>query len=273
MDFASSKEFDEIIQLLVHSGFNASLYKKSFLKRRITAALRRSNAKTPEDYVKLLHQEPKHLDDLRKSFSINVTHFFRNLDSFQQLENVFLPAIIKDKEQKKKEMIKVWSVGCANGAEPYSLAIIFFRLLGSSQAKKNVKLLATDYNSNLLEIAKKGEYRKASLKEVPSSIIHKFFFEQSPDLFHIDSRIKQMVDFQIHDILKDQPPKNLDLIVCRNLLIYLATGYQTQIFQSFADSLNKDGLLVLGRTEIIPFQFRSKYQILDNKHRVYQKRG
>ena len=266
-----SREVEIIKEALGKAGFNPTRYKASFLKRRITAAFRRSGVKSREEFLEQLKKNPEELKKLTNFFSINVTRFFRNQDTFEILEKRFLPQLVAEKLQANNSAIKVWSVGCATGAEPYTFAIMFVRILGDSLAQINVRILGTDVNPYLLQIAEKGIYPEGSVEEVPHTIRKMYFRNTSPELFQISPTIQQMVHFRIHDLLKDPPFKQQDVIVCRNVLIYFSRQSQDKIYEEFTTALKHHGLLILGRTEILPTQYRTWFKILDKKHRIYQK--
>lgn len=265
-------EVDEIIkEVLGKIGFNPTRYKDSFLKRRIEAAIRRSRLKSHEEYLEMLKKNPEALKELKQYFSINVTRFFRNQDTFEQLERHYFPQLLAKKRQANNLSLRVWSVGCATGAEPYTLAILFTKILGESLAQTYVRIIGTDYNPHLLQIAEQGLYPAASMEEVPPSILTTYFRQNSLEFYQIRPSIKQLVQFRLHDLLKDPPLKQQDVIVCRNVLIYFSHQSQQQLFEEFATALKQNGLLILGRTEVLPSHYRLIFKNLDKKHRIYQK--
>lgn len=269
----SEQELEVIKKLLVNGGFNTARYKDNFMKRRIKFAFTRSKLHSKEEYISLLKGNPEALRELEIYFSINVTRFFRNYGTFEQLETHYLPQLIARKRKKSEGeeiSIKVWSVGCANGSEPYTLAILFSRLLGD-QAPERVRILATDYNPAQLQFAKEGIYPADLLKEVPPAILKRYFTEHSPNHYQIDPRIKQMVQFRFHDLLKDKPQGLQDVIVCRNVLIYFALEPQLKIYNELSKCLLPQGLLILGRTEVLHVQFGLPFKSLNSRHRIYQK--
>ena len=269
----TSCELEIIKEMLAHDGLNIKQYQDKFLKRRIKAAIRRSEAKSPKEYIKLLKTNPEERKKLEPFFSINVTRFFRNYETFELLEKHYLPQLIARKQKTSIGtyfLVKIWSVGCANGAEPYTLAILYFQILGDSLSSQ-VRITGTDVNIYQLEIAKKGLYPAVSMEEVPSSILKMLFTKQTPEFYQINPRIQKMVQFRVHNILEDPPLEQLDMILCRNVLIYFSRESQRKIYKELAKSLNPHGLLILGRTESLPVQHRLPFKVLDRRHKIYQK--
>lgn len=273
--FVTKQELESVKALLVNEGFNTGRYKNTFLRRRIQASRHRSGAKTHNEYLKMLKKSSITLQKLINSFSINVTRFFRNYETFERLETKFFAQMVEQKRaicKNNEFIIKVWSIGCANGSEPYTLAILFSRMLGDL-AQQLVRIVGTDYNPAHLEYAQKGVYHTTSLEEVPPAFLHQYFTKQSSEYYQIDSQIKQMVQFRFHDLLKDKPLGKQDIIVCRNVLIYFSREAQLRIFEELAKSLKTHGLLILGRTEVLPFINELPFKITDTTHKVYRKLG
>lgn len=263
--------FKMIKKLLDKAGFKTYRYKDSFLKRRINAGCRRSSVKSLKKYHELLKKNPEQIKKLEQYFSINMTRFYRNQDTFEQIEQHYLSMLVKKKKLSNNVSIKLWSVGCATGAEPYTYAIILNNLLKKSIIKSNIRIIGTDNNQQLLSIAKEGIYPAASMDEVPLTILKTNFTKNSDELYQINPQIKKMVQFQFHDLLKDPPLKQQDIISCRNVLIYFSRQAQFNLYNELIHSLKPNGLLIIGRTEILPSQFRTHLKILDSKHRIYQK--
>lgn len=242
--------------------------------RRIEAAYHRSKTNSLEEYLAKLRKNPEELKNLKQFFSINVTRFFRNQDTFEQLSRLYLPQLIaKKKNNGNNFLLNIWSVGCANGAEPYTLAIMLSQILGEPIAQINVKIIGSDINSEMLQVAEKGIYSVKSMEEVPKSILKQYFTKLPPELYQINHQIQKMVHFRYHDLLNDRPLMQQDLVVCRNVLIYFSRQSQGKLFDELTKSLKPHGLLILGRTEILPHHYRSKFTLMDTKHRIYQKNG
>jgi chemotaxis protein methyltransferase CheR len=241
--------------------------KKSHLLRRIRVRMLRSGFTSFSDYFIFLKTNNDEKSQLQLAFSINVTKFFRNSDTFEFLKKDVIPNVINNSTSK---MIKVWSAGCANGAEPYSLAILFENF---KVRVNRVIITATDYNYELLAFAKKGIYSDDYFDETTPEILQKYFVKQDSKNYKVKSNIQSYIEFKKHNLVKDRvlAERAFDLIVCRNVLIYFNRELQPTLFEKFYSALKPKGYLVLGRTESMPLDLRKKFKMINTTHRVFQK--
>ena len=243
------KSIDAIFDLLEkRSGTDFSLYKPTTIMRRINH--RMSNLKIPSltDYYSMIKNTPKELDILFETVLIGVTQFFRDEKAFVSLKK----ELAKYREDKKPgDSIRVWSVGCATGEEPYSIAILLHEILQSSISKYQVQIFASDIDEKALNIARQGIYGKNNLENIPEELIKRYFEKRDGIHYQIKKSIKQYTLFTRHDISNDPPFVKLDMVVCRNLLIYFNNNLQKQSFQIFHYSLRPKGLLFLGKSESV----------------------
>lgn len=254
---------------LLQMGFNISSYKSNYLKRRLRVLLRRAECSTYSAYLKKLQQDPREVDKLKKTFSINVTRFFRNLDSFWAVQRHALPELfLKDSSEG---IVKVWSAGCAMGPEPYTLAMLIHDFRIRHPRARKARIVGTDLNPDLLRIAALGEYASETFEETPASFKAKYTTQVGNERFRINGPVKSMVQFQQHDLLSPVSMGAQDFIVCRNVLIYFSREQQEKIFTSFRNSLSDGGILLLGRTETLPFTYRSEFEMVDGRHRIYRR--
>jgi len=241
-------------------------YKDLCIKRRIAARIRAVGLGHPEPYIELLTTSEQEQQQLLTALSIHVSHFFRNPSTFRVLENRVLPELVaKAREQKTK--LRVWSVGCANGEEPYSLALLCMKILRDTDP---LTIIGTDLSPAALQRAKRGCYEASRLAEVSGELLEEFFELRGKD-YCLDDRIKKIVRFFRHDILSDQPFYRADLILCRNLLIYFSRGQQQRILQILAAALPPGGFLVLGRAETLVTACRELFRCIDPAERIYQR--
>jgi chemotaxis protein methyltransferase CheR len=194
------------------------------------------------EYAMLLKSDSNEPSLLFKSFSINVTEFYRDAFVWQCLYSQIIPQILRTNVPP----FKIWSAGCASGEEPYSLAILLKEAIGTRNLKFNV--IATDINTEALQQAKKGQYNSATLKNLSSELIKKYFIKVNDDRFDVNDELKQLVNFEQEDILSFQINK-VNLITCRNVLIYYDKSAQELIFKKFHNILIKNGYLVIGQDE------------------------
>jgi two-component system CheB/CheR fusion protein len=222
------------------------------------------------DYYRFLKENPSEVEILFKELLINVTNFFRDTDGFETIKNVVLPRILKTK--KEGEVIRIWVAGCSTGEEAYSIAIIVNEVLSSEEKNKKLKvqIFATDIDEISIEKARSGIFAMDITGFVSPERLQNYFIKKTNG-YVIKKEIREMVVFAPQSIIKDPPFTKLDVISCRNLLIYLNTEIQKKIMTLFHYSLNKKGYLFLGASEGIS-GYTNLYEPLESKHRIYQKK-
>ncbi len=272
MVIPAERMYDEIIQYITHSdsietsaGINGSLdaifgllkkrsgtdfsmYKPSTIMRRVNHRIANLQLGSMIEYYELIKSKPSELDNLFDTVLIGVTEFFRDANAFDHLRDQ-LKELIKEKEPG--DSIRIWSVGCATGEEPYSIAILLHELLDHKSDQFHIQIFASDVDDRAIAFGRKGVYNKDSLANLPVEIIKNYFVKHDDLHYKISKEIKQRVLFTKHDITTDPPFVKLDLIVCRNLLIYFNNILQKQTFQIFHYSLRTKGLLFLGKSESV----------------------
>ncbi len=268
------QSFNLIKQYLYKRGFcDISSYKDKYLSRRLAIRMRGRNCKTYEDYYDILVQNDKEINLLKKSLSINVTKFFRDPDTWEEFQSIMKSYIKERNEIKISPSLRIWSAGCAVGSEPYSIACIIHHALGNQFRKLNVKIYASDFNEELLQIARRGIYEGEILENVPKEFLINYF-EPFAKGKRVKYNIRRMVDYSFVNLLKDQYrfPK-LDIIFCRNVIIYFSKDIQNEIFRKFYNLLVPNGFLILGRTEILSQSFRESFDVYSLRHRIYRKKS
>lgn len=255
MDFEGFKSM-----IFKKSGIDLSSYKERQMKRRIDTFMGRYNCVDYQAFYSLLEKDQSVYTEFINFITINVSEFYRNPSQWIILEKEILPIILKN----KKSRLNIWSAACSTGEEPYSLVMLLSKFFNF----KDIKILATDIDSEALAKAKEGIYHERSLKNLPKEFLSKYFIN-SDGSYKISDIIKECVDFRKHDLLKDEYPSNMDLIVCRNVLIYFTEDVKDRIFRKFHSSLNYGGVLFLGSTEQIIFP--QKYGFKTVKSFFYMK--
>jgi chemotaxis protein methyltransferase CheR len=255
-----------IIRYLVSQGIKVDYYKEKYIARRLRVRMGRLNITTYLDYLSYLKKNTSELIILKESLSINVTRFFRNKDTFDILQEKIFPRIIN--EHKKSEY-NIWSAGCAVGAEPYTVSIIAGEYL--SKHGVSTRILATDVNEDLLKIARSAIYTPPYLAEMSEADAKKYFRLTIEGNYEVNPVVKSRVNFSRQDLTKDTYPTGFDLIICRNVLIYIDKDAQEEIISKFVNSLNPGGLLILGRTETLLGVWKNKLTTISGIHRIYQK--
>ncbi|MFX0085525.1 MAG: CheR family methyltransferase [Candidatus Hodarchaeota archaeon] len=268
LQFPDPQDIENIPRLfnfLASKNINHEAYKEKYFLRRIWNRMMRTNATSYSDYLTVVKDNPTELNRLLDTLSINVTRFFRDIDLFTKLQKEILPKICG----KKENMIRAWSAGCAVGAEPYSIAIMISKIRNNDL--DNVRIFATDICQEFLNQAKKGVYSADLLTELNQSQMAAFFSPVGQGLFQIDSKIRNSVTFKQHDLKTNPPFKDIDLILCRNVLIYFSRQESERLFGRFYGTLKHDGYLVLGKCELIPASVRHLFTKIDARARIYQR--
>lgn len=244
-------------------------YKESCVKRRVAARIRRSGCLDVEQYLQLLQEDAAEREELLASLSIHVSQFFRNPTLFETLQTVVLPMLV---QRTADRPLRIWSIGCSAGEEPYSLAILLVEAYGEQAARKQFDILATDIDRTTLAQAESAWYEaEPALRGVSAARRERFFTEQDGS-FKLCPAVQQLVKFRRMDLqLVDCYPQ-ADLVLCRNTLIYFNRPAQEKILQALADILPQDGILVLGKSESMPTPLRARFATLDPTERIYSRR-
>ncbi len=235
----SYESFKESILALTKIDLNC--YKERQMKRRIDALITKHGISTYSEYVGKLRTDKSFYDEFINYITINVSEFYRNPEQWVLLEKEVLP-YLTDRFGKN---LKIWSAACSTGDEPYSLVM----LLSKFVPLDSIKIIATDIDRLVMEKARIGQYHVKSLKSLPEEFLKKYFVQVNDRTYQISDSIKRCVEFRQHDLLKDPYPKDQDLIVCRNVLIYFTDEAKNKIYSNFHAALKKDGLLFVGSTE------------------------
>lgn len=248
------------------SSTDFSSYKRTTISRRIEKRLGFLKIKDISQYIKYIKKTPKELDLLFASFLIGVTRFFRDPEAFGTMEKYLKKLVIG---KKPGDTIRIWCAGCSTGEEAYSIAISLTTMLGSGIHDYNVQIIATDINESAIAVARKGVYPKEALEHVPQTIRDEFFHIKGNELEVIKS-VRMMVLFSKHDLVSNPPFLKLDMISCRNLLIYFNAELQKTVIPLFHYSLNSNGYLFLGKSETIG-SFADLFIARDAKYKVFQR--
>ena len=237
-----SDGYEKFVQLVKNkSGIDLSLYKEAQMRRRLTSLRNKRGFNRFSTYFAALEKDEALLEEFVDRMTINVSEFYRNPKRWDVLRDKVLPDLIANKRS-----LNIWSAACSSGDEPYSLAI----MLKEHYPHTRASILATDLDEAILHKASKGIYDESALKGLPKHKKSKYFtFEDGH--YHVDQQLKSNITFKKHDLLKDPYPKNLDLIVCRNVLIYFTDEAKNDIYHGFSESLSPHGILFVGSTEQI----------------------
>ncbi|MHC1764649.1 MAG: CheR family methyltransferase [Verrucomicrobiia bacterium] len=259
----------EKILLLVrnHSGVDFSLYKPATLHRRITRRLVLSKSETLDTYAGSLRENATELDALYSDLLISVTNFFRNPEAFEVLKRKVFPRLLK---ARREEPIRFWTLGCSTGQEAYSLAMAYMEFCEDIPRSPKLQIFATDLNEALLEKARRGLYAKSLAGGVSPERLRRFFVEEEGG-YRIHKSLRDLCVFARHNLLRDPPFSRVDLISCRNLLIYIQPVSQQRILPIFHYALKPEGYLFLGASESIG-QFTHLFEAVDKKLKIFSRK-
>ncbi len=237
---------DQIREL---SGIDFSTYKQPTIQRRLHRRMVATGQPGIPEYIRYVRNEPAERQRLISSFLIKVTGFFRDPDLFTHLEKNVLPELIQHAEAGGEDL-RIWSAGCATGEEAYSLAIMISDLLSDDNLAPNVRIFATDLDDDAVAFARRGIYPARSMRNLPERMV-KRHFERFGDDYEVGKHLRSMLVFGQHDLGQRAPFPRIDLVLCRNVLIYFTPALQRRALQLFAFSLRADRYLVLGKSETV----------------------
>jgi two-component system, chemotaxis family, CheB/CheR fusion protein len=243
-------------------------YKPSTVTRRIERRMSINRIDEIKDYVAYMQNFPAEAATLFRELLIGVTRFFRDREVFDYLRQECLPDIL-DRAANRES--RFWVAGCSTGEEAYTMAILAREYMLESGVNRELKIFATDIDRNAVQFAANGVYPESIVADIPEDLMAKYFYKKK-DSYQISREIREMVVFAQHNLIKDPPFTNIDLISCRNLLIYLQPVLQRKVFEFFNFSLNLRGMLVLGTSETIG-DMGDYFEHLDHKYKVYRTKG
>jgi len=266
---STSPEFENLLEHLKNTrGFDFAAYKRGTLSRRIDRRMSTVGVDSYTAYFDYLQVHQNEFIQLFNSILINVTSFFRDREAFDFLARDVVPKIVQGTRQTGAE-IRIWSAGCASGEECYSVAILFAEAMGTEQFRERVKIYATDVDEEELAIARQAMYTDRQIDEVPADLRDKYF-DRASERWMFKKDLRRSVIFGRHDLLDDAPISRVDLLLCRNTLMYFNHEAQAKIVRRFHFALRDGGFLVLGKAEML-LNFVGAFVPADLKQRVFMK--
>jgi two-component system, chemotaxis family, CheB/CheR fusion protein len=269
-DKLNQRELEIVRRILAHvharTGHDFSQYKRSTVFRRIQRRMQINGLTTLEAYLDYLRQNVTEATAMFNDVLIGVTSFFRDRESWQQLADQVIPLTFKGKETG--DMVRSWTVGCATGEEAYSLAILLFEYGDKLEIRPQIQVFASDLDENSIKQAREGLYPAAIEADVSLERLERFFTREG-DYYRVRQELRDAVLFTNHSVLRDAPFSRLDLITCRNLLIYLEREIQETVFDIFHYALKPGGYLFLGNSESAEGA-NELFQTVDKIHHIYR---
>ncbi|PSP42454.1 chemotaxis protein CheR [Halobacteriales archaeon QH_2_66_30] len=247
--------------------FESGFYNDAYLDRRITARMRRTDHDDYTAYRRLLERDEGEREALLDSLSINVTGFFRNPEAWEQLR------LVLRELTEGHETVRIWSAPCADGREPYSVSMLAME--DPEVDDRHVEITATDINADILDVARTGAYEISRTSDIAAELEPledpSQYVDEEADRFVVRDAVKEKVSVEQHDLIRGDPKRNFDLVLCRNLLIYIDASYKTPIFRTIRGSLRAGGYLMIGMTETLPTECRDEFEPVYKQHRIYRR--
>jgi chemotaxis methyl-accepting protein methylase len=243
-------------------------FKRGGIRRKVERRLAELNLSHFGGYLFKIKNDPEEKNHLSQILTVTITRFFRDKKVFDILENSIIPSIV---ERKGASDFRIWSIGCANGEEPYSLSMLWKEKFEIRGLPIHLSILATDINETLLERAKEGKYKKSSLKEASEEVLQRFFKTEN-GFYVLDRSIRESVEFRRHDIIHEEPFSGIDIILCRNLAFtYFFKDTQINVLKKIFSSLKEAGYLVIGWDESLPLTYPTLFIPAYPQEKIYQK--
>ncbi len=263
-----SKNIDTLTKIIMilrdYSGIDFSYYKENTIIRRLERRVSINRFDTLEEYLIFLSESDKEKDTLYRELLIGVTRFFRDMDAFGSFQKKVIPKLVA----RNKESIRIWSVGCSTGEEVYSVAMIMMEYLSQNNLNTELKIFATDIDRHAIEVASQGYYPDSIVADIDPYLLTRYF-NRRENGYQVNETLRRMVVFATHNLLKDPPFSKLDLLVCRNLFIYLKPEMQQRLLSMFYYSLGPEGYLFMGSSETIG-EMSEAFHPIDSKWKIYQ---
>jgi two-component system, chemotaxis family, CheB/CheR fusion protein len=258
------------ILLRAQTGHDFSQYKSSTIHRRIERRLAVHQIKTQEQYIMFLQQNPAEVDALFRDLLIGVTSFFRDPEAFKEIEKIVIPGLFSGKTENSS--VRVWSVGCSTGEEAYSIAILLQEFMEKQKHNYKIQVFATDIDGQSIAAARAGLFPASIAADVSPERLARFFTAEPGGIsYRIHKSIRDMIVFSEQDVIKDPPFSKLDMISCRNILIYMGADLQKKLIPLFHYALNPGGILFLGTSETAG-EFIYMFKTLNRKLKLYQRK-
>ena len=266
----SEEHLDYLLEkVYTTKGWDFRRYRRSSIKRCVERRIAISK-RSYHTYVELLDSEPLEFNHLFGHITIKVSEFFRDPEVFRRIEDYVIPMSLRRLTVTGSTDLRIWSCGCARGEEPLSMAILINKRLKERGDKPDLKIFGTDIDESAVNSARNGVFIEDSLKNV-DPYMRSQFFQASKSAFQIIPQIRNLVTFGVHDIVSHIQLSRMDIILCRNLLIYFEKELQEKVFEKFYYSLKPGGFIVLGKSEVPPLRFRNNLIEVCKREKIYQK--
>jgi two-component system CheB/CheR fusion protein len=262
-------QFQKIFILIRgETGHDFSHYKRNTIQRRIARRLAVHQIENLDQYIRFLQENPEEVKTLAREMLITVTNFFRDCVAFEKLQEQVIAPLVNQKVSDS--FIRIWVAGCATGEEAYSIAMMLCEEITRIQKHFSVQIFATDVDEESVEMGRRGQYPKSIASDVSPTRLKRFFIEEN-NYYKVKSSIREMIVFAKHNLTKDSPFSKLDLLCCRNVLIYMDSTLQKKLIPMFHYTLNPGGSLFLGESESVG-PFSDLFTPVDARHKIFKRK-
>jgi chemotaxis protein methyltransferase CheR len=263
--------FEALKQNLVRlTGWDLTRFKENYLRRRVGARLRAVGAASWTDYGAVLAKDAGELARLKDRLTVHVTEFLRDADVWDALRAQILPKLLEAAAARPVRELRIWSAGCSSGEEPYSLAMLAMVAAREQGRGVRVRVMASDLDATVLEKARAGVYNEEALRLVPGAWRSEYFVKEG-EHWAVAPALRAAVAYRVLDLFSSPPPPHLDLLLCRNVMIYFSRDLQQRLLRSFHQALRRGGVFVTGKTETILGPVRDSYHCLSAPARIFER--
>jgi chemotaxis protein methyltransferase CheR len=261
--------FDEFLrEAAVLIGLQWRPFRRKGIKRKVERRIAEIGLSDFEEYLLRIKEQSEEQTYLSRILTVTISRFFRDKEVFNILETSIIPTIVK---KMKEGDFKIWSIGCASGEEPYSIALLWKERFENIWPQIHLSILATDIDEHMLERASRGRFKKSSLREVDEETLRNFFRKEN-GFYILDQTIPGSVKFRRHDIIHEEPFGEMDIVFCRNLAFtYFYRECQIGVLKKIAASLKEEGYLVIGKDENLPLTYPTLFIPIYAKEKIFQK--
>jgi len=243
-------------------------FRKRNIKRKVERRIAEIGLSYFEEYLLRVKKDPTEQNRLSKVLTVTISRFFRDQEVFNTIEASLIPAIIRDRDA---DDLKIWSIGCASGEEPYSLSILWKEKFEKIWPQIHFSIFATDIDEKLLKRAEEGRYKKSSLKEVSDDAL-KGYFKMDNGFYIVDQSVRKCIEFKRHDIIHEESFSGMDMVFCRNLAFtYFSKQSQMDVLKKIARSLRENGYLVIGKDESLPLTYPTLFVPTHPTEKIYKR--
>jgi chemotaxis protein methyltransferase CheR len=258
-------------RLVAMTGWDLNRFKENYLKRRVGARVRALGCADWVSYGELLARDPQELERLKDRITVNVTEFLRDPDVWDEIRSLVLPRLLKAAASRPLKELRIWSAGCSSGEEPYSLAMLALQAAEEQGQGVGIKVLASDLDQVVLEKARRGLYPPNAFAHVPEGLLRRWFVPGPEGGHQVGPRLRCAVSFRTLDLFASPPPPSLDLVLCRNVMIYFSRELQQRLLRSYHQALRPGGIFITGKTETVLGPARTVFQSLSARSRIFER--